>query len=52
MGKKEIELTDLGIQDTLGMSVQERLQLLANLVVDAISEDQVSTHETGLSNAD
>jgi hypothetical protein len=31
---------DLAIQNTLAMSVQERLELLANLIVDKISEDQ------------
>lgn len=40
MGKKETEAEDLAIQDTLAMSVQERLKLLAALIVDKIDEDQ------------
>jgi hypothetical protein len=39
MGKKEIEAEDLAIQDTLSMGVQERLKLLANLIVDKIEQD-------------
>ncbi|MFI5270951.1 MAG: hypothetical protein ACHQT9_02810 [Candidatus Saccharimonadales bacterium] len=31
---------DLAIQDTLSMTVEERLELLANLIVDKIIEDQ------------
>jgi len=30
---------DLAIQHTLSMSVEERLELLANLIIDKISED-------------
>lgn len=40
MGKKETEAEDLAIQDTLAMSVQDRLKLLAALIVDKIDEDQ------------
>ena len=40
MGKKDAEAEDLAIQDTLAMSVQERLQLVAALIVDKIDEDQ------------
>lgn len=40
MGKKDAEAEDLAIQDTLSMSVKERLKLLANLIVDKIDEDQ------------
>lgn len=39
MGKKEAEAEDLAIQSTLTMSVQERLKLIANLIVDKIEED-------------
>lgn len=40
MGKKEAEAEDLVIQETLSMSEKERLELLANLIVDKIAEDQ------------
>lgn len=40
MGKKDAEAEDLAIQDTLAMDVQERLKLLAALIVDRIDEDQ------------
>lgn len=40
MSKKETEAEDLAIQDTLAMDVQERLRLLAVLIVDKIDEDQ------------
>lgn len=40
MGKKDAEAEDLAIQDTLAMDVQERLKLLAALIVDRIEEDQ------------
>lgn len=40
MCKKDAEAEDLAIQDTLSMSVQERLKLLASLTVDKIDEDQ------------
>jgi hypothetical protein len=40
MGKKDAEAEDLAIQDTLAMDVQERLKLLAALIVDKIDEDQ------------
>lgn len=40
MGKKDAEAEDLAIQDTLSMDVQERLKLLAALIVDKIEEDQ------------
>jgi hypothetical protein len=39
MGKKDAAAEDLAIQDTLTMSVQERLKLIANLIVDKIDED-------------
>ncbi len=44
MGKKDTEAEDLAIQDTLSMSVQERLKLIAALIVDKIDEDQRSDH--------
>ena len=31
---------DLAIQDTLSMTIEERLSLIANLIVDKIIEDQ------------
>lgn len=37
---KTIAAEDLAIQNTLAMSVQERLELLATLIVDKITEDQ------------
>jgi hypothetical protein len=40
MGRKDTDAEDLAIQDTLSMSVQERLELLANLIVDKIADDQ------------
>ncbi|HSX07780.1 MAG TPA: hypothetical protein VLG11_02705 [Candidatus Saccharimonadales bacterium] len=40
MGKKDIEAEDLAIQDTLSMDVEERLKLLAALIVDKIDQDQ------------
>lgn len=40
MGKRDSESEDLAIQDTLAMDVQERLKLLAALIVDKIDEDQ------------
>lgn len=40
MGKKDAEAEDLAIQDTLSMDVQERLKLLAALIVDKIEQDQ------------
>lgn len=40
MGKKDAEAEDLAIQDTLAMDVQERLKLLAALIVDRIEQDQ------------
>lgn len=43
MGKKDAEAEDLAIQDTLSMDVQERLKLLAALIVDKIEEDQRSS---------
>ncbi len=42
MGKRETEAEDLAIQDTLSMDAQERLKLLAALIVDKIDEDQRS----------
>ena len=40
MGKKDQEAEDLAIQDTLAMTVPERLELMANLIVDKIEEDR------------
>ena len=40
MAKKDIEAEDLAIQDTLSMDVEERLKLLAALIVDKIDQDQ------------
>lgn len=40
MSKKDAEAEDLAIQDTLAMDVQERLRLIAALIVDKIDEDQ------------
>jgi hypothetical protein len=40
MGKKDADEEDLAIQDTLSMTVEERLELLAALIVDKIAEDQ------------
>ena len=38
--RKELEEEDLAIQDTLSMTVEARLELLANLIVDKIVQDQ------------
>lgn len=40
MGKKDIEEEDLAIQNTLSMTLEERLELLAALIVDKITADQ------------
>jgi hypothetical protein len=40
VGRLENAVEDAAIQETLLMSVQERLELLANLIVDKITEDQ------------
>jgi hypothetical protein len=40
MSKKDAEAEDLAIQNTLTMDVQDRLKLLAALIVDKIDEDQ------------
>jgi hypothetical protein len=40
MGRKDIVEEDLAIQNTLSMTVEERLKLLADLIVDKIIEDQ------------
>lgn len=37
--EKDFEAEDLAIQDTLAMTVDERLRLLAALIVDKIDED-------------
>ncbi|HEY5442269.1 MAG TPA: hypothetical protein VIJ68_01895 [Candidatus Saccharimonadales bacterium] len=37
---KEVAAEDLAIQNTLSMTAQERLELLANLIVDNIIEDR------------
>lgn len=44
MGKKDAEAEDLAIQETLSMDAQERLKLLAALIVDKIDEDQLNDH--------
>lgn len=38
--RKDIANEDLAIQDTLSMTIEERLTLIANLIVDKIIEDQ------------
>ena len=40
--RKDLADEDLAIQDTLSMTVEERLELLANLIVDKINEDRKS----------
>ncbi len=40
MGRKVSKDEDLAIQDTLAMSAEERLKLLASLIVDKIDADQ------------
>jgi hypothetical protein len=40
MSSKATAIEDLAIQNTLSMTVDERLGLLANLIVDKIVEDQ------------
>jgi len=40
MGKKDAEEEDLAIQNTLSMTLEERLELLAVLIVDKIIVDQ------------
>lgn len=40
MSKKDTETEDLAIQDTLAMDVQDRLKLLAAIIVDRIEDDQ------------
>lgn len=42
--KQQNEQEDLAIQDTLSMTVEERLELLATLIVDKITEDQNASH--------
>lgn len=37
---KTVAEEDLAIQNTLSLTVEERLELLANLIVDKIMEDQ------------
>jgi hypothetical protein len=39
MGKKEVEVEDLAIQNTLVLTAEERLILIANLIVDKIDND-------------
>jgi len=41
MGRKDIDEEDLAIQNTLSMTTEERLKLLAALIVDKITEDQI-----------
>ncbi len=38
--RKDLAAEDLAIQDTLSMTIEERLTLIANLIVDKIIEDQ------------
>lgn len=38
--RKDIAEEDLAIQDTLSMTVEQRLELLATLIVNKIVEDQ------------
>ena len=38
--RKDIAKEDLAIQDTLSMSAEARVELLANLIVEKIIEDQ------------
>ena len=38
--RKEVAEEDLAIQNTLAMTVEERLELMAALIVDKIKEDQ------------
>ena len=38
--RKETIEEDLAIQDTLSMTIEERLELLANLIVEKIFEDR------------
>jgi hypothetical protein len=40
ISRKELAAEDLAIQETLSMSIERRLELLAALIVDRISEDQ------------
>jgi len=40
MGKREADEEDLAIQNTLSMTAEERLELLAALIVDKITQDQ------------
>ena len=40
MGNKTAGIEDLAIQSTLSMTVEERLKLLAYLIVEKIAEDQ------------
>ena len=38
--RQAVEVEDLAIQDTLSMTVEERLELLAHLIVDKIAQDK------------
>jgi len=40
VSRKDLAIEDLAIQDTLAMTVEERLILISNLIVDKIIEDQ------------
>ena len=40
MGRKDVAEEDLAIQNTLSMTVEERLKLLADLIVEKMMEDQ------------
>lgn len=40
MSNREAAAEDLAIQETLSMTAQERLELLAELIVDKVTEDQ------------
>ncbi|HEX4774611.1 MAG TPA: hypothetical protein VH234_03775 [Candidatus Saccharimonadales bacterium] len=37
---KDVAAEDLSIQNTLSMTVEERIDLLSNLIVDKIAEDR------------
>lgn len=39
MSNSKAETESLAIQNTLSMTIEERLELLANLIVDRITED-------------
>jgi len=49
---KEIAEEDLAIQNTLSMTVEERLELLANLITDKIIENQQKGEDLLLKSAE